>query len=113
MAAQTLTDTDFQSALAESELAVVDFFASWCGQCQLIKPKFQKLSDEFPHVRFFLVNGEESPEARKTVQIPNLPYFAFYRNGQQVDGFFTTKIDGLREKLEETFGKAPAAEGGA
>jgi thiol-disulfide isomerase/thioredoxin len=113
MAAQTLTDTDFRTALAESDLAVVDFFASWCGQCQLIKPKFQKLSDEFPHVRFFLVDGEASPEARKTVQIPNLPYFALYRNGQQVDGLFTTKIDGLREKLEEVFGKAPSAGGGA
>lgn len=111
MAVQTLTDSDFQSSLAESELAVVDFFATWCGQCQLMKPKFQKLSDEFPHVRFFIVDGEQAPEARKSVQIPNLPYFAMYRGGQQVDGLFTTKVDGLREKLAEVFGTPPA--GGA
>jgi thiol-disulfide isomerase/thioredoxin len=108
VAAQTLTDADFRTALDSNELVIVDFFATWCGQCMLMKPKFQKLSDELPHVRFFIVDGEAAPEARKTVEIPNLPYFAFYKNGQQVDGLFTTKIDGLREKLEEVFGKAPS-----
>lgn len=112
MAAETLTDADFQTALESHELVVVDFFATWCGQCTLIKPKFQRLSDELPHVRFFVVDGEAAPEARKTVEIPNLPYFAFYRGGKQIDGLFTTKIDGVREKLEELFGKAPT-EGGA
>jgi len=108
MTARVLTDADFQSALDESELAVVDFFATWCGQCMLMKPKFQKLSDELPHVRFFIVDGEAAPEARKTVEIPNLPYFALYKNGKQIDGLFTTKMDGLREKLVEVFGAAPA-----
>ncbi len=108
MAAETLNDSNFQSSLESSELAVVDFYATWCGQCMLIRPKFQKLSDELPHVRFFMVDGEAAPEARKTVEIPNLPYFALYRNGKLVDGLFTTKIDGLREKLEEVFGKTPA-----
>jgi thiol-disulfide isomerase/thioredoxin len=108
VAAETLNDANFQSSLDASELAVVDFYATWCGQCMLIRPKFQKLSDTLPHVRFFMVDGEAAPEARKTVEIPNLPYFALYRNGKQVDGLFTTKIDGLREKLEEVFGKAPA-----
>jgi hypothetical protein len=42
------------------------------------------------------------------VEIPNLPYFAIYRNGKQIDGLFTTKADGLREKLLEVFGAPPA-----
>lgn len=108
MAVQTLTDADFQQELESSELAVVDFFATWCGQCMLMKPKYQKLSDELTHVRFFLVDGEAAPKARKSVEIPNLPYFAIYRNGKQVDGLFTTKADGLREKLLEVFGAPPA-----
>lgn len=108
MAVETLTDADFRQALASNELVVVDFFATWCGQCTLMKPKFQKLSDELTHVRFFLVDGEAAPETRKSVEIPSLPYFAFYKNGQQVDGLFTTKADGLREKLLEVFGPAPA-----
>jgi len=93
---------------AGSKPIVIDFFATWCGQCMLMKPKFQKLSDELTHVRFFLVDGEAAPEARKSVEIPSLPYFALYRNGKQVDGLFTTKVDGLREKLLEAFGTAPS-----
>jgi len=110
VAAQPLTDADFRTSLDSSELAVVDFYATWCGQCMLMKPKFNRMSDEFPHVRFFMVDGEAAPEARKTVEIPNLPYFAMYKNGKQVDGLFTAKVDGLREKIEEVFGKAPATE---
>ncbi len=110
MAAQLLTDADFRTSLDSSELSVVQFFATWCGQCMLMKPKFNRMSDDFPHVRFFLLDGEASPEARKTVEIPNLPYFAMYKNGKQIDGVFSARPDGLREKLEEVFGKAPAAE---
>lgn len=109
MPVEVLCDENFRSALESEERAVVDFFATWCGQCTLMKPKFQRLAQDMPHVRFFLVDGEAAPEARRTVQIPNLPFFAMYRNGVQVDGLFTTKIEGLRDKLVEVFGPPPGA----
>jgi thiol-disulfide isomerase/thioredoxin len=105
MAVEALTDATFSARLAESELAVVDFYAGWCGPCMLFKPKFARLSDAYPHVRFFVCDGEAAPESRKTVNIPSLPYFGLYRNGQFVKGFSTTKEDGFKELLEETFGK--------
>lgn len=108
MAVEQLTDETFASRLAESELAIVDFYAGWCGPCMLFKPKFNRLSDEYPHVRFFVCDGEAAPESRKTVNIPSLPYFGLYRKGQLVKGFSTTKEEGFKEYLEEEFGKPPA-----
>lgn len=111
MAVEDLDDATFAQKLGETELAVVDFYAGWCGPCMMFKPKFARLSDEYPHVRFFICDGEQAPEARKSVDIPNLPYFGIYRGGALIDGFSTAKEEGFREKLEAHFGKGPAAGG--
>ena len=107
MAVESLDDTTFASALEGAELAVVDFYAGWCGPCMLFKPKFARLSDAYPHVRFFVCDGEKAPESRKSVEIPSLPYFGLYRRGVLVDGFSTAKEEGFRERLEQQFGPAP------
>ena len=108
MAVTQLTDDDFAESLAQAEYAVVDFYAGWCGPCIMFKPKFARISNDYPHVAFFMVDGEKAPAARKTVQIDNLPYFGFYRNGELVEGRSMAKEDVFREVLEAQFGKAGA-----
>jgi thiol-disulfide isomerase/thioredoxin len=105
MAVTILDDNTFAEQLAESELAVVDFYAGWCGPCIMFKPKFKRISNDYPHVTFFMVDGEKSPAARQTVEIDNLPFFGFYRNGELVDGRSLSKEDAFREALEAQFGK--------
>lgn len=107
MAVTVLTDDDFTTTLGETELAVVDFYAGWCGPCIMFKPKFARISNDYPHVRFFMLDGEKSPAARKSVQIDNLPFFGFYRNGELVEGRSMAKEDAFRETLERVFGAAP------
>lgn len=107
MAVESLDDATFATRLAESERAVVDFYAGWCGPCMLFKPKFAKISNDYPHVAFFVCDGEKAPESRKTVEIPTLPYFGLYEKGVFVTGFSTTKEEGFRELIEEHFGKTP------
>ncbi len=109
MAVTTLTDDDFEQALQDAELAVVDFYAGWCGPCIMFKPKFKRISGDYPHVSFFMVDGEKAPAARKTVQIDNLPFFGFYRNGELVEGKSMAKEDAFRETLEAHFGAGDAS----
>ncbi len=111
MAVEELDDQTFEPKLKAAERAVVDFYAGWCGPCMLFKPKFRRLSDEYPHVAFFVLDGETAPNARKTVQIENLPYFGLYENGTFVEGFTTTREEGFREYLEKRFGKPGEAAG--
>ena len=104
MAVTVLTDDDFAQTLADTELAVVDFYAGWCGPCIMFKPKFKRISEDYPHVRFFMVDGEKAPEARKSVTIDNLPFFGFYKNGELVEGKSMAKEDLFRETLAAQFG---------
>lgn len=103
-----VNDTNFTEALAGAELAIVDFYASWCGPCIMFAATFAALSEQYPHVRFLKLDGEKSPQARKTVQIPGLPYFAVYRDGVFLDGVATSKEAKVRELLDRHFAAAGA-----
>ncbi|MCA9570665.1 MAG: thioredoxin family protein [Myxococcales bacterium] len=107
MAVTVLTDDDFETTLAATPRAVVDFYAGWCGPCIMFKPKFKRISGDYPHVSFFMVDGEKAPEARKTVQIDNLPFFAVYRDGQLLEGLSTANEEAFRAFVEKHFGTAP------
>lgn len=112
MAVRDLDDTDFNAALAACPRAVVDFHAGWCGPCRLIKPKFKQLAEKFPHVDFFMVDGEAAPEARKSVQIDGLPYFGLYQRGALVLGTNTARIEALEALLLQHFGRGAGEAGG-
>lgn len=105
MPAVDLTDGDFAEKLGQAPMAVVDFHAGWCGPCILFKPKFKRISNDYPHVAFFLVDGEAAPGARKTVQIDNLPFFAVYRDGRLVEGLSTAEEAPFRAFVEKHFGR--------
>ena len=107
MAVETLDDSNFQDALSGADIAVVDFYAGWCGPCRMFAPKFRRLSEDERYagkVAFFKLDGEKAPEARKTVQIDNLPYFAVYKNGEFVTGKSTAKEEAFTELLDGVLG---------
>jgi thiol-disulfide isomerase/thioredoxin len=110
MAATDLDDRTFNKTLGGATgLAVVDFHAGWCGPCIMFKPKFKRISDEYPDVRFFMVDGEKAPKARKTVTIEALPYFAVYRDGTFVEGISTDQEPVFRAFVERHRGEPAGA----
>lgn len=108
MAVETLDDSNFSERLQGEALAVVDFYAGWCGPCRMFAPKFRRLSEDerfAGKITFFKLDGEQAPLARKTVEIDNLPYFAIYKNGELVAGKSTAKEEGFTAFLEEQLGQ--------
>jgi thioredoxin-like negative regulator of GroEL len=103
-AVEDLTDETFAERIGSSERAVVDFWASWCGACVIFKPKLVRLARQLPHVAFFAVDAERAPEARASVTIEWLPYFAAYRAGRFVGGISTNREDVLIAFVGEHFG---------
>ena len=106
MATIDLTDENFDSSLSTTALAIVDFHAGWCGPCIMFKPKFRRVSGDYPNMTFFMVDGEANPVARQSVTIDNLPYFGVYKDGVFVEGLSTTKEDVFREFIERHLSEA-------
>lgn len=96
-----LTEDTLQDLVASNEKVVVQYSASWCGNCRIMKPKFKKLAAENEAVTFVLVDAENSPESRKLANVSNLPTFATFVNGKLVNESQTNKQEVLIELVNE------------
>ncbi|MFD2598221.1 thioredoxin family protein [Sphingobacterium corticis] len=98
---QELDTDNLQEVINSNDTVLVQFSASWCGNCRIMKPKFKKLSGENENVAFVIVDAEKFPESRKLANVDNLPTFAAFSNGKLVNQVQTNKIDGLVDLLNE------------
>ncbi|PDS24149.1 thioredoxin family protein [Flavobacterium branchiophilum] len=96
-----LSEDTLQNIVNTNEKVVVQFSASWCGNCRIMKPKFKKLATENEAMTFVLVDAENSPESRKLANVSNLPTFATFVGGQLVNETQTNKADVLIELVNE------------
>ena len=96
-----LNEDSLQSIINENEKVVVQYSASWCGNCRIMKPKFKKLATENDNITFVMVDAENSPESRKLANVSNLPTFASFVNGKLVNETQTNKAEVLAELVSE------------
>jgi thioredoxin 1 len=96
-----LNEDTLATLIAENEKVVVQFSASWCGNCRIMKPKFKKLASENDGISFVLVDAENAPESRKLANVSNLPTFATFVNGKLVNETQTNKQEVLIELVNE------------
>jgi thiol-disulfide isomerase/thioredoxin len=94
-----LNEDTLQNIVDSNEKVVVQFSASWCGNCRIMKPKFKKLAAENENIAFVLVDAENSPESRKLANVSNLPTFATFVNGKLAGETQTNKTEVLSDLI--------------
>ncbi|WP_025743088.1 thioredoxin family protein [Aquimarina pacifica] len=98
---QELTEDNLSQLVQDNTTVVVQYSASWCGNCRIMKPKFKKLASENDDTAFFIVDAEKYPESRKMATVDNLPTFATFKSGSFVNQVQTNKFDVLKELVDE------------
>ena len=74
-----------QKVLQQNKLAIVDFWAEWCGPCRMLMPIFQQLADEYKDKAIFArVNVDENPLLASTYKVQSIPTVLFIQNGSVV-----------------------------
>ncbi len=96
-----LTEDNLQELVSTNDKVVVQFSASWCGNCRIMKPKFKKMASENENITFVIVDAENSPESRKLADVSNLPTFATFVNGKFVNETQTNKAELLADLVKE------------
>lgn len=98
---QEITEDNLPQIVNEYKTVVVQFAATWCGNCRIMKPKFKKLASENESIAFVIVDAEKFPESRKMAKVDNLPTFATYKNGLFVNQVQTNKFEILNDLVNE------------
>lgn len=96
-----LEQDNLQNIVSENDTVVVQYSATWCGNCRIMKPKFKKLATENTDTTFVLADAEKFPESRKLATVDNLPTFAVFKNGKLKNQVQTNKYDVLKELVNE------------
>ncbi|MEA3344549.1 MAG: thioredoxin [Patescibacteria group bacterium] len=85
----TLDDQNFDNEIQKAEKPIlVDFWAEWCGPCNILSPILDKLAEENKD-KFILakVNVDAAPIASQKFGIQNIPTVALFIKGKPVSGF--------------------------
>jgi len=98
---QELSQDNLTEIVSENKTVVVQYSATWCGNCRIMKPKFKKLANENDGAAFVIADAEKFPESRKLADVSNLPTFATFVDGKFVNQTQTNKFDVLKELVGE------------
>jgi thioredoxin 1 len=98
---QELEIDNLQDIVSKNETVVVQYSATWCGNCRIMKPKVKKMASENETVVFVIADAEKFPESRKLATVDNLPTFATFKNGTFVNQVQTNKFEVLKVLVDE------------
>ncbi len=98
-----LTSANFEATVG-SGVAVVDFWAPWCGPCRMVAPIIEELAEEYDgKAKVCKVNTDEEQDLAVKFGIRSIPTILFLKDGKVVDQMvgaaakqtFKQKIDAL------------------
>ncbi|MBO5389712.1 MAG: thioredoxin [Lachnospiraceae bacterium] len=83
MAAIFVSNENFESEVLKSDVPVlVDFWAPWCGPCQMLGPIVEDVAEENTDIKVCKVNVEENPDLAVQYKIMNIPTIVAFKNGE-------------------------------
>ena len=82
-----LTNINFEAEVLNSDKPVlVDFWAEWCGPCQMLAPTVAEIAEEYADsVKVGKVNVDEEPEIAAAYSIMSIPTVLLFRDGKIAD----------------------------
>lgn len=84
--ANVINQSDFVKNVKENDgAAVIDFFATWCGPCNMLGPVFAEVAEENKDAAYFAkVDIDQSMELAQEFGVNTVPTVIFFKNGKEV-----------------------------
>jgi len=80
-----LSDSNFDQIISSDNPTLVDFWAEWCGPCKMMHPVFERLSKNYPKIKFARVNVDNNQNISMKFAVQSIPTFIMFKSGQIID----------------------------
>ena len=88
-------DTFEEEVIKQKGLVLVDFWAQWCGPCQMIAPILAEIDEECPDVKVCKVDVDENMGLAQSYKVVAIPFLILFRDGEVQE-----KLTGLQSKKD-------------
>ncbi|KAG9230779.1 putative thioredoxin [Amylocarpus encephaloides] len=92
---------EYEAALKDNNVVVLDCFATWCGPCKVIAPTVVKFSDEFPSIHFAKIDVDEVPDIAQKLGVRAMPTFLIFKDGEKVSEVVGANPQALKVAIEK------------
>jgi thioredoxin 1 len=83
-----LNDDNFEKEVQGEKPVLIDFWAEWCGPCQMLGPIVEKVAEEYKDkINFAKVNVDSAPLISQRYQINQIPTVILFKEGKPASGF--------------------------
>lgn len=81
-----ISKNDFQKEVLEYKgIALVDFYADWCGPCRIVSPIIEELAKELTNIKFIKIDVDENQELATQYSIFSIPTFLIFKEGKLIN----------------------------
>lgn len=84
MATTELTSANFAQNIQKEGITLVDFWAEWCGPCQMQGPVIEELAEERNDINVCTVDVDKEGSLAAQYAIANIPALALFKDGQMI-----------------------------
>ena len=82
---EEIEEFNFDDLINSEELTIIDFSATWCMPCRMLKPIIERVANEMSDVSFYNLDIDENEDIAKRYRIFSVPTLVCFRDGKKVD----------------------------
>ncbi len=105
MATTDICEDDLDVLLEGNDIVLIDFWADWCAPCKSFAPVYEKISDDFPEIKFTKCDTQKEEQLAGMFDIKSIPTLAVFKEKilifKQAGAFPEESMKELIEKVIE------------
>ena len=102
-----ITQDELRKKIQNGEKLLIDFYTRWCGPCKIMKPTFEKISEEIKNsgsdVQMYTMDVELNQEFARELGIRSIPTIKGFSNGNEIISEAGLKQEGIILEMVDKF----------